>query len=253
VIAVTRRSKPLVRLRRKDNLIKAAQQAGVAGHAWNTRLVDGQWVPTFPNAHYLFGRREWEHWSQEIGSHFDGDVPSLVANTVLEAGVVYQDSILPIVKAGMHELVDSNHRLSDEIELEPTPGHTPGHVSVRISSRGYHAIISGDLMHHPIQCALPDVSSNFDFSVVQAIETRRKFLNRYSNQPVLVLGTHFAWPTAGRIVTHENAWRFSVLNDFWDSVVVARGPILRFCLVVVKGSSVRRPAAFGSRTDAFRI
>lgn len=108
---------------------------------WNTRLVNGKWLPTFPNARYLFGRREWEHWSSEAAQHRDGDVMG--------------DSVRPIVDAGLAELVDMNHVLTPEVRLEPTPGHTPGHVSVRISSQGEEAVITGDLMHHPLQCAEP--------------------------------------------------------------------------------------------------
>ncbi|MBE0621775.1 MAG: MBL fold metallo-hydrolase, partial [Burkholderiales bacterium] len=115
---------------------------------WNTRLAEGRWVPTFPNARYLFGRREWEHWTSEAAEHRDGDVMG--------------DSVRPIIDAGLAELVDMNHVLTPEVRLEPTPGHTPGHVSVRISSQGAEAVITGDLMHHPLQCAEPDLANNFD-------------------------------------------------------------------------------------------
>ena len=163
---------------------------------WNTRLVEGKWVPTFPNARYLFGRKEWEHWASEAAEHRDGDVLG--------------DSVRPIFDAGLAELVDMQHALTPEVRLEPTPGHTPGHVSVRISSRGAEAVITGDLMHHPLQCAEPDLANNFDVDVAAARRTRRDFLSRYSNQPVLVLGTHFAPPTGGHVVDADGAWRFDV-------------------------------------------
>ncbi len=163
---------------------------------WNTRLVEGKWVPTFPKACYLFGRREWEHWTSAAAEHRDGDVMG--------------DSVRPIIDAGLAELVDMDQVLTPEVRLEPTPGHTPGHVSVRISSRGEEAVITGDLMHHPLQCAEPDLSNNFDFDAAVARHTRRDFLARYSNRPVLVLGTHFAPPTGGWVVDAEPAWRFEV-------------------------------------------
>jgi glyoxylase-like metal-dependent hydrolase (beta-lactamase superfamily II) len=163
---------------------------------WNTRLVNGKWVPTFPNARYLFGRKEWEHWSSAQALHRDGDVMG--------------DSVRPIIDAGLAELVDMNHALTPEVRLEPTPGHTPGHVSVRISSRGEEAVITGDLMHHPLQCAEPDLANNFDVDAAAARRTRRDFLARYSNKPVLVLGTHFAPPTGGWVVDAEQAWRFDL-------------------------------------------
>jgi glyoxylase-like metal-dependent hydrolase (beta-lactamase superfamily II) len=163
---------------------------------WNTRLVDGKWVPTFPNARYLFGRVEWEHWSQQA-SQGEGDD-------------VVGDSVQPIIAAGLCELVETDHRLTPEVSLEPTPGHTPGHVSVKIESAGEQAVITGDLMHHPIQCCEPDMGSNFDIDPGLARQTRRGFLSRYSNRPVLVLGTHFAPPTGGWIVEAGDAWQFAV-------------------------------------------
>jgi glyoxylase-like metal-dependent hydrolase (beta-lactamase superfamily II) len=177
---------------------------------WNTKLVDGRWVPTFRNARYLFGRTEWLHWSQEQGANITGDVPPDVAENVLEARVVYEDSVRPIVDAGLHDLVDPHHRITDNVWLEPTPGHTPGHVSVGISSRGAMAFITGDMMHHPIQMSRPEFSSNFDWSKAQAQATRRSFLSRNADRPVLILGTHFPAPTGGWVVTEGESWRLSL-------------------------------------------
>jgi glyoxylase-like metal-dependent hydrolase (beta-lactamase superfamily II) len=159
---------------------------------WNTRLERGRWVPTFPRARYLFARREWEHWSAER----DDDTVRIMA-----------DSVTPIVEAGLATLVEADHRISDELWLEPTPGHTPGHVSVRLRSGDADAVITGDLMHHPIQMAEPQWCSHFDVDPEQARKTRRAFCERYADRPVTVLGTHFHHPTAGRIVTHGPAWR----------------------------------------------
>jgi glyoxylase-like metal-dependent hydrolase (beta-lactamase superfamily II) len=181
---------------------------------WNTKLVDGRWVATFPNAQYLFCREEWEHWSKENDQERDGDVTPQVAQGVLEARAVFEDSLRPIVDAGLHKLVEANHALCEEIFLEPTPGHTPGHVSVHISSRGEEAVITGDLVHHPIQLAKPRASSTFDFDGARSIATRQEFFKRYADRDILILGTHFAPPTGGRIVTHGESWRF---GDFGAS------------------------------------
>jgi glyoxylase-like metal-dependent hydrolase (beta-lactamase superfamily II) len=159
---------------------------------WNTMLVDGKWTPTFPRARYLIGRKEWEHWSKAS----EPDTRELL-----------DDSVQPVFDAGLADLVESDARITDEIRLEPTPGHTPGHHSVRISSRGQDAVITGDLMHHPVQMAHPEWGSHFDSDFGEAIATRRAFLERYGDQPILVLGTHFATPSAGRIVRDGNAWR----------------------------------------------
>ena len=180
---------------------------------WNTCLADGRWIPTFSNARYLFGRSEWEHWAQENGADVAGDVTPEVAQNVLEARAVYADSIRPVVDAGLHQLVAPDHRLTDAVWLEPTPGHTPGHVSVRISSGGHDAVITGDLMHHPIQLAQPELSSNFDWSIAQARSTRLGFIRRNADRPVLVLGTHFAEPTAGWIVSAGKRWRLKLARS----------------------------------------
>jgi glyoxylase-like metal-dependent hydrolase (beta-lactamase superfamily II) len=162
---------------------------------WNTRLEDGRWVPTFPRARHLLGRREWEHWSAEGGE----DTARIMA-----------DSVRPVLDAGLADLVEMDHRLSAEIRLEPTPGHTPGHASVRLSSGGGEAVITGDLMHHPIQMAEPGLASNFDSDPALAEKTRRAFCARYAGADVAVLGTHFQQPSAGRIVRHGAAWRLEV-------------------------------------------
>jgi glyoxylase-like metal-dependent hydrolase (beta-lactamase superfamily II) len=162
---------------------------------WNTRLIDGRWVPTFPRARYLFARREWEHWSSED-----------------EEGTrrIMADSVAPVLDAGLADLVSMDHRISDEIWLEPTPGHTPGHVSVRLASGGDDAVMTGDLMHHPVQIAEPTWQTTFDSDPDEAIKTRRGFCERYGDRPVTVLGTHFHDPTAGRIVSAGGGFRFAV-------------------------------------------
>ena len=163
---------------------------------WNTRLDDrGRWVATFPRARYLFGREEWEHWS--------------VADTTVYGSVI-DDSVRPIVDAGLHQLVEVDHRVCDEITLEPTRGHTPGHVSVRIRSRGEQALITGDFVHHPCQMARPDWCSSADTDREQGIETRLRMFESLAGAPVLVIGTHFATPTAGRVVRDGDAYRLDV-------------------------------------------
>jgi glyoxylase-like metal-dependent hydrolase (beta-lactamase superfamily II) len=159
---------------------------------WNTMLVDGKWTPTFPNARYLIGRREFEHWTAEG----EGETKDILADTVQ-----------PIFDAGLAHLVEMDHRISNEIRLMPTPGHTPGHVSVVIESKGQSAIITGDLMHHPCQIAHPDWCAAFDSSQPAAQTTREHFLREVCDTNTLVIGTHFTAPTAGRVVKDGDAYR----------------------------------------------
>lgn len=162
---------------------------------WNTQLVDGSWVPTFPNARYLFGRIEWDHWRTQADT-----------DPVTDTRQVLDDSVRPIFDAGLATLVETDHRITDAVRLEPTPGHTPGHLSVRITSRGAEAVITGDLMHHPVQCCRPDVNSRFDVDPDLARRTRRAFLADNAARGALVLGTHFPTPTAGRLVARDDGW-----------------------------------------------
>jgi len=162
---------------------------------WNTMLVDGKWQPAFPNARYLFGRIEWEHWDRTREKW----TPTLI-----------EESIQPILDAGLQTLVETNHRITDEIWLEPTPGHTPGHVSVRISSNGEQAVITGDLMHHPCQIAHPEWNSVADSDPHQACATRHAFIARRAEDGILVIGTHFAAPVAGHIVRDADGFQFQV-------------------------------------------
>ena len=119
----------------------------------------------------------------------------------------------PSDSSGSADFVESDHRITPEVFLEPTPGHTPGHVSVRISSKGADAVITGDLMHHPVQCAEHGWASRFDVDPEAARRTRRAFLDRYADRPVLVLGTHFAAPTGGRVVRAGAGYRFEATSS----------------------------------------
>ena len=163
---------------------------------WNTMLVGGRWVPTFPNARYLMGRVEFQHWTTQ---HERDDMAAVLA-----------DSVIPVQEAGLVDLVETDRRICDEISLVPTPGHTPGHVSVRIELQGEMALITGDFMHHPCQIARPDWSSTADSDPVAAQQTRRHMLAGLCDAPILVIGTHFAGRTAGHIVRDGDAFRLAV-------------------------------------------
>ncbi|MEZ5559811.1 MAG: MBL fold metallo-hydrolase [Pseudomonadales bacterium] len=152
---------------------------------WNTMLVNGEWRPTFPNARYLIGETEWRYW--------DG-----VDEDPLNAGIL-DDSVRPVFAAGLVDLVGSEHQVCAEVQLEPTPGHTPGHVSVHIRSEGQEALITGDCIHHPCQMARTDWCSSADFDRAAGEATREQLLARYSDGDVLLIGTHFATPTAGHV------------------------------------------------------
>ena len=170
---------------------------------WNTYKdpETGEYKPTFPNARYLFGRTEYEAWQNVIrhdGHHTDAHLVECVD---------------PIVAAGMADFIEPDHVIAEGIYCEPSHGHTPGHVHVRISSQGQEAVITGDLMHHPMQVAMPHRPATFDMDKEAGRHTRMGFVNKYVDSGVLVIGAHFAEPTAGHINTHgEGDGRFDGLG-----------------------------------------
>lgn len=145
---------------------------------WNTRLVDGAWVPTFPYARHLITGTEWDHW------------------TTTEPETL-RDTVQPLVDAGLVDFVATDHQVCEGVRLEPAPGHTPGQVAVVVEFGGQRAVITGDLVHHPVQFLEPDVPSLADGDAEQAAATRRAFVSRYADTGTLVIGTHFPTPTAG--------------------------------------------------------
>ena len=164
---------------------------------WNTRLNNGRWVPTFPNARYIFSKKELEAW-RDVGHEKFSRTP-------------FEDSVLPVLEAGRAELVADDYALDDEVFLESTPGHTPGHVAISLKSNGASAVMCGDLMHSPIQCLHPEWTAWPDWDAEQAKQTRRMFLERNCESDTLICTAHFPLPSAGRIVRSEEAYRF--VND----------------------------------------
>src|SRR5437899_5656860 len=145
---------------------------------WNTTLRDGRWVPTFPNAKYVFHKKEYAVWEAE---HNKGANPP---------GTVFRDNCLPIVEAGQVLLVDDDYALDDTITLTPTPGHSPCHCCVNIFSRGQRAVVTGDMMHHAIQCREVDWSPGVDWDPKQAAMSRRRFLSSVADTDTLLLPIH---------------------------------------------------------------
>ncbi|KJY20848.1 MULTISPECIES: MBL fold metallo-hydrolase [Streptomyces] len=163
---------------------------------WNTRDVDGSWVPTFPNARYLTSKTEYDFWAA-----YDMDDAR---------AAMFRDSVHPVDEAGLLEAVDVPARgvaLATGLELVPAPGHTPGHVAVRVTSGDATALVTGDCIHHPVQLAHPQIGSCVDIDPERAEATRRSLLASLADTGALLLGTHFPPPTAGRVVTDGAAYR----------------------------------------------
>ena len=161
---------------------------------WNTRLLDGRWVPTFPNARYLFARTEYEHWIE-----------------VNEGGKKYSDgciddSVLPVVEAGLAEIVADDYEFDDEISFALSPGHTPGHVAIGLASRGERAVLSGDICHTPLQCREPGWSAVGCSDRAQSAATRRAFLERHCDTDTLVMTAHFPSPSVGFVRARGEAF-----------------------------------------------
>jgi glyoxylase-like metal-dependent hydrolase (beta-lactamase superfamily II) len=105
---------------------------------WNTRLDNGRWVPTFPNARYIFSQEDYDHFlaGPETASASHGS---------------FRDSVLPVVEAGLAQMVRGAHAIDEHLSIDPAPGHTPGSIVINLASHGQRALFSGDILHHPVQ------------------------------------------------------------------------------------------------------
>jgi glyoxylase-like metal-dependent hydrolase (beta-lactamase superfamily II) len=161
---------------------------------WDTRRLDGAWVPTFAKARHLYTAAELEWCRRETNPGTAG---------------VYTESVAPILEAGLADIVASDADLGDGLRLEPTPGHSPGHVSLWIESRGEAALVTGDILHHPVQCAEPAWRYIADHDADEARATRIRMLATAAERRALVLGTHFSNRPAGRVVADGDVFRFA--------------------------------------------
>lgn len=157
---------------------------------WNTRLIDGRWVPTFANARYLI--------TAEDAQTFDRS-----------DNAVFTESVAPVIAAGQAELVGPDHGIGDHIRLIPTPGHTPGHVSVEIRAGGHRAVITGDALHSPAQVWHPEWRVWPDMDAEAAETSRRALLAHSADTGALVLGSHFPLPSLGHVLGNASGfeWR----------------------------------------------
>lgn len=158
---------------------------------WNTRRIDGRWLPTFPRARYVFAAADINCWG-----HSDDPLHA----------PAFADSIQPVIDAGLVDAVVAETELAHEIYLRPTPGHTPGHQSIWIGDR---CVITGDVLHHPIQCRHPQWTASGDLDPQTAQTTRRELLAAAAATGALVLGTHFAGSSSGRVLATADGYRFA--------------------------------------------
>jgi glyoxylase-like metal-dependent hydrolase (beta-lactamase superfamily II) len=158
---------------------------------WNTKLENGRWVPTFPKARYVFGKAEYDYWSEQ---NTKNEVPP------------FADSVLPVVEADKADIVGNDFAIGDHLRIVPTPGHTPGHVAFAFGKGKDSAVFSGDLMHTPLQTLYPELSPKFDVDHAQAAVTRRNFLARYCDTDTLCCTAHFPSPSVGKIRRKGNAF-----------------------------------------------
>jgi glyoxylase-like metal-dependent hydrolase (beta-lactamase superfamily II) len=168
---------------------------------WNTMLRDGRWVPTFPNAKYLFSREEDRFWDPERNR----DAPEDPHRTI-----AYRDSVLPVVAAGQAVLVDDGHAIDESMLVEAAPGHTPGHVIMKLSIESGRALFCGDVMHHPIQVYAPDWNTQFCMLPDAAKASRRRVLEYCAEHRALLFPTHFGAPhvVSIRALTHGFSLNF---------------------------------------------
>ena len=156
---------------------------------WNTMQVDGKWVPTFPNATYLMTATD-ERFIQTARPE------------------TWVESVSPVIAAGQAQLVETDFALDDEVWIEPSPGHTPGHVCVHVRSQGEEAMLTGDAFHSTIQCRHPELRFFSDADPEQAVRTRRAIFEATAETDRVILPAHFPLPTIGHVVRDGEAFGF---------------------------------------------
>ncbi len=166
---------------------------------WNTRLADGRWRPTFPNARYLIGRTDYDDRLRQM------DDPA----GVRPLDGAFEDSVLPIVEAGQALMIEDGYRIDNTMVIEAAPGHTPGHVTMTLISHGAEALFTGDIMHHPLQVYEPYWNSAFCELPSRAATTRREVLERLADRPVMMMPAHFPDPCSGHVHSAGDGFRFS--------------------------------------------
>lgn len=162
---------------------------------WDAITTGQSRAPTFPKARYIIARREYEFWSQEQSD--------------AQGRAGFAAAVAPFWAAKQIELVASDHQIVPGVTLVPTPGHTPGHVSVRVRSRGQEALILGDVLHHPIQFARPSWDNPADNDKVLGTKTRLRIAGECADRKLLAIGSHFAAPTGGRVTRSGDGFLFS--------------------------------------------
>jgi glyoxylase-like metal-dependent hydrolase (beta-lactamase superfamily II) len=160
---------------------------------WGTRREGDRWVPTFTGARYLYTEASLT-WLQKADGPDNADV--------------LRESVQPVLDAGLADMIDEDLDLGDGLRLAPSGGHTPGHVSLWIESEGAVALVSGDFLHHPVQCAVPAWAEIGDHDPDEARVTRTRMLGEIAARDALLIGTHFPTRSAGRLVADGPAWRF---------------------------------------------
>ncbi|MBT2508346.1 MBL fold metallo-hydrolase [Streptomyces sp. ISL-98] len=166
---------------------------------WNTVGVDGEWVPTFPNAQYLIPAADDFHFGPDnaYGNGLRKDDQ-----------LIYEDSVAPVHRAGQTTLWDGIHRIDEHLTLESAPGHTPGSSVLQLTSGGDRAVFVGDLLHSPVQILRPSCNSCFCLDAGQAAASRRRILERASAERELVVPAHFAG--AGVVEVRQDGGGFAI-------------------------------------------
>jgi glyoxylase-like metal-dependent hydrolase (beta-lactamase superfamily II) len=168
---------------------------------WNTRLVDGRWVPTFPNAKYVFSKVEQEYYSG----------PARDSCRHRNSIAAYQDSVLPVIEAGQADMIDvDGSEFIDGLSFLPTPGHSIDHASISLSSCGEEALFAGDIMHHPLQIYRPEWNSVYCEFAGPARASRLWALEYAAERGATFFSTHFPESSAGLVTRKGDRfdWRF---------------------------------------------
>lgn len=174
---------------------------------WNTRLVDGEWVPTFPNAKYVMSVADLEFWNPENDGKYERKGEAIMEN-------VWADSIAPILQAGLVETWDGEHVIDGLLHLEAAPGHTPGNAVIKLHSKGESGVFIGDMLHSPVQFGLPHWNSCLCEDPGAAQQSRMKMLDWASDEGALIFAGHFGDDKAAEVSRSGSTFSLKAWRGF---------------------------------------
>jgi glyoxylase-like metal-dependent hydrolase (beta-lactamase superfamily II) len=162
--------------------------------------------PVFPNATVRAAKQEADLWLSEKNMN---KAPADEKGDFQGA----QSMLTPYVKAGKFKPFEGNVELVPGVRANAAHGHTPGHTTYVVESRGQKLVLVGDLMHvAPVQMENPEVTIAFDSDEKAAAAARKKEFDAAAKGGYLIGGAHLQFPGIGHLRSEGKGYRWIPVN-----------------------------------------